>query len=267
MRVVLGIDAAWTLKQPSGVALAVEGSTGWKMVAAESSYERFQMLAETNVARDVRPSGSMPDVTALLQSAELLARRRVDLVAIDIPLSRSPITGRRKSDNAISCAYGTKQCGTHSPSTDRPGQISDKLMVDFEERGYQLGTLAVRCPALIEVYPHPALVELAKAPKRLPYKVGKIRNYWPEVSPEERRYRLFAQWGEIVRLLDLEVTGVADVLPELDFSAKGAVLKAYEDTLDAVVCAWVGICVLEGRAKPFGDNQSAIWVPKLRDTL
>jgi hypothetical protein len=39
MRAVLGIDAAWTITQPSGVALAVERSNGWRMIAAAASYQ------------------------------------------------------------------------------------------------------------------------------------------------------------------------------------------------------------------------------------
>jgi hypothetical protein len=35
--------------------------------------------------------------------------------------------------------------------------------------------------------------------------------------------------------------------------------------VDAIVCAWVGIAVLEGRAEPFGDDDAAIWIPK--DTM
>nr|WP_245581779.1 DUF429 domain-containing protein [Rhizobium ruizarguesonis] len=38
-------------------------------------------------------------------------------------------------------------------------------------------------------------------------------------------------------------------------------MKALEDTLDAVVCAWVGACVMDGRARAYGDVESAIWVP------
>jgi predicted RNase H-like nuclease len=38
---------------------------------------------------------------------------------------------------------------------------------------------------LIEVYPHPALVELCDEPQRLPYKVGKLRSYWPDASQAE----------------------------------------------------------------------------------
>ena len=53
-------------------------------------------------------------------------------------------------------------------------------------------------------------------------------------------------------------------------------LKAFEDQLDAVVCAWVGVCILENRAESYGEEQldardSAIWIPtvqmaKLRDS-
>ena len=53
----------------------------------------------------------------------------------------------------------------------------------------------------------------------------------------------------------------SQLLPELELGASGAKVKAYEDALDAAVCAWVAICALRGRAKPFGDHQSAIWVP------
>jgi predicted RNase H-like nuclease len=37
--------------------------------------------------------------------------------------------------------------------------------------------------------------------------------------------------------------------------------KAYEDKLDAVVCAAVAIACLNRKAKAFGDADSAIWVP------
>jgi predicted RNase H-like nuclease len=40
-----------------------------------------------------------------------------------------------------------------------------------------------------------------------------------------------------------------------------AAWSAYEDTLDTVVCAWIAVCALEGRAVPFGDESSAIWIP------
>jgi len=71
--------------------------------------------------------------------------------------------------------------------------------------------------------------------------------------------RLFCQWRRIVELLEAEIAGVSIAMPAL--SATRAELKAYEDKLDAIVCAWVGICVREERARFFGNDGSAIWIP------
>ena len=38
--------------------------------------------------------------------------------------------------------------------------------------------------------------------------------------------------------------------------------KRYEDSLDALVSAWVGTCYLEGNAVPYGDASAAIWCPE-----
>jgi predicted RNase H-like nuclease len=45
---------------------------------------------------------------------------------------------------------------------------------------------------------------------------------------------------------------------------RGWRLKAYEDRLDAVVCAAVAIAGLKGDARAFGDENAAIWVPIAR---
>ena len=50
MRVVLGIDAAWTLKQPSGVAVAKRVGTVWHLVELAPSYQRFNALVEHDLA-------------------------------------------------------------------------------------------------------------------------------------------------------------------------------------------------------------------------
>jgi predicted RNase H-like nuclease len=162
------IDAAWTLLQPSGVAVATETSTGWHLIGAAASYQHFLALADTGLAREAHPCGSTPQADKLLAAALILLGQRVDLVAIDMPLSHVPITGRGTSDNAVSRAYGARKCGTHTPSVLRPGSISDDLQASFTTCGYPLQTLEINTPGLIEVYPHPALVELASAQERLP---------------------------------------------------------------------------------------------------
>ena len=262
MRAVLGIDAAWTLTQASGVALASQTKAGapWRLVAVAPSYQDFYALADGS---EPFPNDNSPDPIRLLKSSQQLCGLLPDLVAVDMPLARHPITGRRASDNAVSSAYGARRCGTHTPSSIRPGRISDGLTKGFAQAGFPLQTGSVETPGLIEVYPHPALVELANAPERLCYKVSKTGKYWPALDAIKRRERLFEVWAGILELLDKQIAGVREKLPDLSLApgTRAADLKKVEDMLDAIVCAWVAIRALEGHATPFGDRDSAIWIP------
>lgn len=226
MRAVLGIDAAWTLTHPSGVAAALKNADGWRVVAAASSYQRFHALAGQQTSAERHPSGSSPDAPALLSSASVLCGREVDLVAIDMPLAFSPIKGRRESDRAVSKAYGGRKCGTYTPTVLRPGRVSDDLRESFERSGYPLRTEIATSPGLIEVYPHPALVELTGAAERLGCKASKVRAYWPSAAPQERRISLYQIWGQIERLLEKEMEGVPAALPKLELNANGRSVKA-----------------------------------------
>lgn len=262
MRTVLGIDAAWTAAQASGVALVTETDAGWQLKAVTASYRRFHALSEGEEGEQ-RPSGGQPDAQALLTSAAALCGRCIDLVAVDMPLARSPICGRRASDNEVSREYGQRWASTHTPSVNRPGLISDRLRDGFEAAGYALQTSGDVTHGLIEVYPHPALIEFATAHQRLPYKYGKRSKYWPGELSLVRKANIWREMRSIATLMDNEIMGVERALPPLEWeTASGSDWKAYEDMLDAVICAAVGICVLEGRAVPFGDASSAIWIPK-----
>jgi hypothetical protein len=78
--------------------------------------------------------------------------------------------------------------------------------------------------------------------------------------PPERRTLLYRQWSEIVALLEGEIADAAATLPRLELNASSWKVKAFEDTLDAT--SVLGLQALEGRAKPFGDRDSAIWIPR-----
>lgn len=263
MRSVLGIDAAWTDREPSGVALIADDGSGWRLMEVAASYAAFLQppLAAGPV---LRHRGSIPDAAAIIDAANFRIGSPVDIVAVDMPLASTPIIGRRTSDNLISTAYGAKHAGTHTPSETRPGKLSDELRIAFQGRGYPLAVSAPSGHALIEVYPHPALIELAASERRLAYKVSKIGKYWPKVTPGVRRENLLDVWRQIVSLLETRIDGIAKTLPLPAVPARGHEMKAFEDSLDAVVCAWVGACVLDGRARAFGDDTSAIWVPEVR---
>jgi hypothetical protein len=92
MRTVLGIDAAWTEAQSSGVALAEETASGWRLQAAAISYARFEALAGP-APEYAKPRGMKADANALLATCRHLTGREPDLLAVDMPLSRLPITG------------------------------------------------------------------------------------------------------------------------------------------------------------------------------
>ncbi len=253
MTAVLGIDAAWTTKNPSGVAIAKKQADEWHLLALYPSYQEF--------LEQPKLGNQLPSVSALVAKAKAVAGTQIQLISVDIPLSRQPILGRRVSDDAVSKEYGGRNASTHSPSAERPGKISDRLREEFQSCGYPLVTLGIDRPGLIEVYPHPALIELTSAPERLKYKEGKIRKYWKDSPPFERRRKLLKVWEHIIDHLDAKISSVRNLLPEVSASSTKKELKAFEDMLDAIVCAWVAIEALEGRATPFGDEDSAIWIP------
>lgn len=268
MRSVLAIDPAWTADEPSGVALLDEIDHGWRCIALAPSYEQFLALGDGSpVDWSVRPIASRPVVADLLGRAQLLlGGSPVDLVTIDMPVSTSVISSRRAADNAISRMFGGRGCGTHTPSIIRPGPISDVLCADFAHRGYPLATTTApreSTPALIEVYPHPALLVLMHASYRVPYKVSKAGRYWPTAPPSERREKLVQTWDAILRALNVIISDADLPLPTPDEARtlQTSVLKRYEDALDALVCGWVGVQYLNGLCTAYGDETAAIWTP------
>ncbi len=268
MTSVLGIDAAWTDRNPSGVALVrTNPNQGWECVALAPSYDAFVALAECNPVRwDERPAGGKPEPERLLGAAEqLLGGERVTVVSVDMPLSTAPITERRAADRAISREFGGNGCGTHTPNATRPGVISEELRESLTSLGYRLAVSEPDTCTVIEVYPHPALLCLLQRTWRVPYKVDRSRRYWRGKSISQRADRLIGKFRLIYKGLTCVIQGICDFLPASPYGGSLASLKRYEDALDALVCAWVGTRYLEGCADPFGDQDAAIWVPSSRD--
>lgn len=262
---ILGIDAAWTEKQPSGVALVVCDTNRWSVSAVAPSYHAFVELSHgTSVQWDTRHKGSFPDPTLLIESVDrLLPGVRLSVVAVDMPMATVPIRGRRNADNEVSRNYWKQKCGTHSPNKDRPGKVGTALANGFIHHGFRLDTIAGLAgsfaKSLIEVYPHPALVALTGAEERLRYKLSKACKYWPNLSSVLRREWVMAELNRIETRLKIEFDGLT--LPPLQPDSPTFVIKAREDSLDALVSAWVGMQYRRGLASAFGDETAAIWIP------
>ncbi len=176
MTVILAIDAAWTNKEPSGVALVAGNNNRWRCLCVAPSYDAFLSCAE-NVPVDWESGrfvGSTPQVPSLLVSAQEIARTDVDLVTLDMPIATVPFSSRRAADDAISTAFGGCGCSAHSPSSERPGRLGTDIMIQLHSAGYPLATTTHSSGTLrrtIEVYPHPALLRLLNRDYRVLYKV------------------------------------------------------------------------------------------------
>ena len=264
--VVLGIDAAWTTHQPSGVALVQRKGSHWQCKALAPSYDSFLAFASgqpQNPATKAR--GSEPDPGVLLQASQQLTGQPVSCVSVDMPLATTPITGRRAADNIVSSRFGKRGCAVHSPSAERPGAIADRLRGNLASLGCSLHTTSCNqgLPALIEVYPHVALLALLGRDYRVPYKVSRSLQYWKseQLSPAERITRLLQEFQAIRAGLEPHIAAIPTIIPEVGEVKTLASLKPIEDMLDALVCAWMGIQHLQGRSSGLGDSGAAIWVP------
>ncbi len=255
---ILGIDAAWTARQPSGIALVTGSGSDWRCIAVEPSYEEF--IRRSNL----QAVGTSPQPALLLEAAERLSQTRVTVVSLDIPLARTPITCRRTSDNVVSQRFGQRGCGTHSPSAERPGPISKMLYEGFSTLGFELLTTAETFvpKKMIEVYPHVALLRLLNVGYRIAYKIGKSSQYMRNIPLRERIDYVWSEMMQILSAIHEHIGGINLSLPTSEEILRSRQLKPYEDMLDALVCCWMGMRLLNGQAVPLGDEHSAIWVPK-----
>jgi predicted RNase H-like nuclease len=253
MPVVLGIDAAWTSTGSSGVALLNITRDDCKVVRVSDHYAQF-----TDEVFVPGIGGSL-DATRLLTVAQKDAGAPVDLVAIDMPMSTVAITGSRAADREVARAFGSLRASPYTPTAARPGPYGKQISDAFQSAGFSLCTITNRPPAaaLIEVFPLAALARMLR--QRPTYKVSKTSKYWRGVVREERMERLLAVWAQIEAALRLRIKEIGLTTPTKAISFSS--LKPLENKLDAVICAWVGMCYLAGRIEPFGDDTAAIWVP------
>jgi predicted RNase H-like nuclease len=270
---VVGIDAAWTAHHPAGVALVkIQKRDRPRLLRVARSYEEFCGFCKNDrIDWSTKVHGSAPNIPALLAVCERIAGVMPTVIALDIPLGPQLITRRRAADRMVTSAYLKRKAGTHSPTATRPGPISQILFEQLCSCGFKW--LPVRTAlsqsknsrVFIEAYPHPAIIELLNLNERLKYKVSKLQKYWPDLEGDKRWAAVAQNLARLRTVLDKRLAGVADCLPSAQSLIKnGAVsrLKGYEDALDAIVCAWIGCEFLAGRCVAYGDEKSAIWLPK-----
>jgi predicted RNase H-like nuclease len=155
------------------------------------------------------------------------------IIAVDAPTLIPNATGMRLADKLTHKHFGRYHAGCYPANLNRPfAQRTVEFGLSLEARGFahapviepkQLGRFQ------IEVFPHPAIVNLFKLERILKYKKGKL---------SERRVELIKLRQFILDdLPTLQPSLKLSVLPEVPFS--GLALKTLEDELDSLICAYV----------------------------
>lgn len=188
-----------------------------------------------------------------------------ELVAVDMPVADSAVLGYREADRATTRAFSKFGCPVHSPTLRRPGDWGKYCVKLMQAKGYHCKTNKIQTPkAFAEVYPHTAYLKILRSGYRIPYKIGRMGKYWPKKNTLERKRILLQWWRKIQKTLFTELGIVGEELA-FDENMSGVALKAVEDKLDALACAWAAIEILSGSFIPYGDQQAVIWNPPAKE--
>ena len=159
------------------------------------------------------------------------------VVAVDAPLCVPNEVGRRPCEAELTRLYGGRHAGTHSSNRNlfvrRFGRIRGEELAERLRRLGFTGPWEEGPRTVIEVYPHPGLIEVFGLKERLPYK---------------KKGRRVAAWRDglarlATLLATLEVAEPPLVAPTVavDETVRGRALKDLEDLLDGRFCAWTAL--------------------------
>jgi len=214
----IGIDLAWrSEKNPSGGAVLRGDRQGARLMDVITSL------------------ASCPAVLSYIENHATAST----CVAIDAPLIIRNKTGQRPCETLIGKQYGARHASCHTSNLALyPQAASVHLASQLISRGFRHAADFAHPKnqrVMLEVYPHPALLELFRLPSIIKYKKGNIarkRSGQRELQDRLKELSRFVPPLESTpRLSEFLATNVN--------SLPGAKLKANEDGLDAIVCAYI----------------------------
>jgi predicted RNase H-like nuclease len=217
----LGIDLGWR-SQPSGLC------------CLEWADKQLHLL-------DIDRKETIADILTWIDN--WIQTDEPAIIAVDAPTIIPNATGTRLPDKLTHKYFGKYHAGCYPANLNLAfAQRTVGFGLELENRGFahaaiiepqQLGRYQ------IEVFPHPVIVQLFSLERILKYKKGRLL---------ERRI-------ELEKLRSLIVENLPSFQPSLNLSAfsaplansffaeipnTGAALKAVEDQLDSLICAYVG---------------------------
>ncbi len=210
----LGIDLGWK-SQPSGLC------------CLELINGQLQLL-------DLDRKETIADIlTWIEQSVEL---EESAIIAVDAPTLIPNDSGSRLPDKLSHKYFGKYHAGCYPANKNLPfAERTVSFGLELESRGF------AHAPTIepqklgryqIEVFPHPTIVNLFKLERILKYKKGRL---------SERRLELIKLHQYILDLLPTLEPPLGSLCGSflLEIPTTGAAIKAAEDKLDSLICAYV----------------------------
>ncbi|MBO3462196.1 DUF429 domain-containing protein [Aetokthonos hydrillicola Thurmond2011] len=207
----LGIDLGWK-SQPSGLCCLKWADQQLQVV----DLDRKELIADILAWID---TSVQPDEAAI--------------IAVDAPTLIPNVTGSRLPDKLSHKYFGKYHAGCYPANLSLP--FADRTVnfgLALEERGFS------HAPTIepqklgryqIEVFPHPAIVQLFNLERILKYKKGRL---------SERRLELLKLYNYITEILPTLEPCLGGLF-SCEIPTTGAALKEAEDKLDSLICAYV----------------------------
>jgi predicted RNase H-like nuclease len=217
--VCIGLDLAWSMRNPSGGAVLVGG-----------------------ILRDARADLGNDEQIVEWIGAQL-SPGCAAVIAIDAPLRVPNQTGLRACERELGAQWRVYQAGPYPANRKNlaaNGVVRGEALVEalaahfgFVEAAPILAQAGGRF--VCEVFPHPAHISLFGLPRILKYKIkrsGQYEAYWQEYT---RYQALLAGLSSA----DPPLQGAEALLSTPAAGLRGKKLKQLEDQLDALTCAYV----------------------------
>jgi predicted RNase H-like nuclease len=213
----IGIDFGWK-SQPSGLC------------TLELIDGKLQLL-------DLTRQETIADIFTWLDKTVQPASPAI--IAVDAPTLIPNATGSRLPDKLSHKHFGKYHAGCYPANQNLPfAERTINFGLELESRKFiHAATIEPQKPGRyqIEVFPHPAIINLFNLERILKYKKGRL---------SERRLELIKLQNYILNILpNLEphlcLSASICVSFPREIPSTGAALKAVEDQLDSLICAYV----------------------------
>ena len=183
--------------------------------------------------------GHLQDLDAIFQwMGERLQADESAVVAVDAPTLIPNETGMRVCDRLAHKYFGRYHAGCYPANLGLPfAQRTISVGLALEEQGFQhQPQIESATPAgryQLEVFPHAAMLHLFQLNQILKYKKGRLAERRPELI---RLRQLIVDTFPTLSPSFSDTVQLAALLPEIPH--KGREMKAVEDQLDSLVCAY-----------------------------